>query len=58
MILKYVLSISYLFLDNVVGFEFSIGVGVEMMVVRDVMPSCLVPMFETTHSYTSEDHHH
>jgi len=58
MILKYVLSILYLFLDHVVGFDFLIGVGIEMMVVRDVTPSCLVPVFKTTHSHLSEDHHH
>jgi len=56
-ILKYVLSILYLFLDHV-GFEFLVGVGNEMMVVRDVTPSCLVPMFKTTHSHIFEDHHH
>jgi hypothetical protein len=57
MILKYVLSVLYLLLDHV-RFEFLIGVGIEMMVVRDVMPSCLVPMFKTAHSHISEDHHH
>jgi hypothetical protein len=58
MILKYVLSILYLFLDHVVGFEFLLGVGIEMMVVRDVTTSYLVPVFKTTHSRISEDHHH
>ena len=58
MILKYVLSLLYLFLDHIVGFEFLIGDGIEMMVVRAVMPSCLVPMFKTTHSHISEYHHH
>jgi hypothetical protein len=58
MIMKYVLSISYLFLDHFVGFEFLIVVGIEMMVVMDVTPSCVVPIFKTTHSHISEDHHH
>jgi len=58
MILKYVLSIMYSFLDHVVGSEFLIGVGIEMMVVRDVTRSCLVPVFKTTHSHMAEDHHH
>lgn len=58
MILKYVSSILYLFLDHVVGFEFLIGVGIKMMVVRDVMPSCLVLVFKTTQNHMPEDHHH
>lgn len=56
MILKYVFSVLYKFIDHFVGFE-SLTQVIELMVFRDVMPSSLVPMYKTTHSHISEDHH-